>query len=128
VSHPIPTEVETVRVILPWPAKELSPNARAHFMAKSRATKRARHTAWGLMLEALKGRDPKLAGQPVGLNWTFHPKTANRVDDDNALAACKAYRDGIADALGTDDSQFISTIRMGEPVKGGSVLVTVRAA
>jgi hypothetical protein len=31
---------------------------------------------------------------------------AHKRDDDNALAACKAYRDGIADALRMDDCDF----------------------
>ncbi len=34
----------------------------------------------------------------------FHFKENRNRDDDNAAAACKAYRDGIADALRIDDS------------------------
>lgn len=33
----------------------------------------------------------------------FHHATHRNRDDDNAAASCKAYRDGIADALRTDD-------------------------
>lgn len=111
---------------MPWPDKLLSPNARAHWAVKARAVKSARSLGWGLLLEALNGREPKFADGPVGLNWRFHPKTRNTPDDDNALASCKAYRDGMADALGVDDSRFVSTYQMGSPVKGGAVIVTIR--
>lgn len=115
-----------VVVTLPWPDRMLSPNARGHWAKKARAVRTAREAAWALMLEALKGRTTDFGNRAVGLNWQFHPKTANKPDDDNALASCKAYRDGLADALGVNDANFISTIRMGEPVKGGAVIVTVR--
>jgi crossover junction endodeoxyribonuclease RusA len=49
-------------------------------------------------------------------------------DGDNAQSACKAFRDGIADALGIDDSKFTTTYSISEPVKGGAVIVTVRSA
>jgi hypothetical protein len=38
----------------------------------------------------------------------FYPKTKRKVDDANCLAAFKSYRDGIADALGVNDSMFQS--------------------
>jgi crossover junction endodeoxyribonuclease RusA len=78
------------------------------------------------MLEALGGRKPDWTG--VSIHWEFHPKTATRPDDDNCIASCKAYRDGIADALGIDDAKFTTTHTMGQPVKGGAVNVTVRQA
>lgn len=115
-----------VRLVLPWPDRLLSPNARAHHFARSRAAKGARKTAWGLTLAALKGWTPPW--QAVALHWEFHPKTANRPDDDNAESSCKAYRDGIADALGIDDAKFTTTRSFGQPVKGGAVFVTARAA
>ena len=59
---------------------------------------------------------------------TFCPPDHRRRDLDNIIASMKAANDGIADALGIDDSRFISTYSMGSPVKGWAVLVTVRAA
>lgn len=50
-----------------------------------------------------------------------------RMDDDNAIAACKGLRDGVAAGLGINDRQ----IRQGEmrQVRGdGSVTVTLREA
>lgn len=77
-----------------------------------------------MTLEALGGRKPDWTG--VHLRWEFHPKTANKPDDDNAQASCKPYRDGIADALGINDANFTTTYSMAEPVKGGAVHVTIR--
>ncbi len=113
-----------VVVTLPWPLRSLSPNARAHWADKASAAKRCRKIAWALTLEALGGNKPEW--QRVSLAWEFHPKTANKPDDDNAQSSCKAYRDGIADALGINDSKFETTYSMGSPVKGGAVVVTVR--
>jgi crossover junction endodeoxyribonuclease RusA len=59
---------------------------------------------------------------------TFCPPDKRRRDRDNLIASMKAATDGIADALGTDDSKFIVTYAMGSPVKGGSVEVTIARA
>jgi crossover junction endodeoxyribonuclease RusA len=58
----------------------------------------------------------------------FCPPDYRRRDRDNLIASMKAATDGLADALGIDDSKFITSYRMGQPVKGGAVLVTVRQA
>ena len=44
---------------------------------------------------------------------------------DNLISATKALRDGLMDALGVDDSRFVVTYEMGEPVKGGAVQVEI---
>jgi hypothetical protein len=46
------------------------------------------------------------AAPPVYTTYSlaFHYKKNRNRDDDNAAASCKAYRDGIADALRIDDS------------------------
>jgi crossover junction endodeoxyribonuclease RusA len=41
------------------------------------------------------------------------------------IASHKAAQDGIADALGIDDSKFECSYRLGEPVKGGAVRVEI---
>lgn len=115
-----------IALSLPWPAKILWPNGRGHWAAKAAATKIARTAAWALTLEAIGRHKP--TWQRVKLSWTFHPKTANRVDDDNAAASAKAYRDGIAQALGIDDQNFTATYEIGSPIKGGLVRVTLEEA
>lgn len=112
---------------LPFPAKILWPNGRGHHMAKHRATKKHRQWAHDATLAALHGaRWPRLAR--VQWSVTVYPKTANPIDADNAVAAMKAYQDGIADALKINDSLFDApTIHFAEPVKHGKVVVSIEA-
>jgi crossover junction endodeoxyribonuclease RusA len=126
VSHPIPTEVETVR--LNWPAPGLNPNSRLHWSRKSRLVKTARQAAWGATLEKFGSLNRLPKGSRVYLEMVFCPPDKRRRDADNIIASLKASLDGISDALGIDDSKFVSTYSMGEPVKGGAVIVTVRSA
>lgn len=111
---------------LPFPHKALWPNGRPHWAAKSRETKKHRQWAHTAMLAELRGG--KHDGSPVTLRATFHPKTAHKVDKDNAGASLKAYQDGIAQALGMDDSAFGQPIvHIAEPRKGGAVIIEVEA-
>lgn len=47
----------------------------------------------------------------TGYTLTFYLPDARNRDDDNLAAACKAYRDGIADALQMDDSALALAAR-----------------
>lgn len=47
----------------------------------------------------------------TGYTLTFYLPDARSRDDDNLAAACKAYRDGIADALQIDDSTLALAAR-----------------
>jgi crossover junction endodeoxyribonuclease RusA len=107
---------------LPWPSPILSPNGRAHWAKKAKAVKAAREAAHWLTWNHV-GRN--MGWQGVQLSVTFCPPDRRRRDDDNATGAFKAYRDGIADALGIDDHKFKPTYAWGEPVKGGAVLVEI---
>lgn len=111
----------SVALALPWPPKELSPNARAHWRKKAKAAKSYRTTCHIMTKQA---RIVAPEGK-VHLVLTFCPPDRRRRDDDNCLASMKSGRDGIADALGIDDSRFETTIRMGEPRPGGAVLVWI---
>lgn len=97
-------------ITLPIPVKSLCPNGRAHWRTKATATKAHRALAKVRTLEALGGQP---APRFTGYSLTFYFKNVRGRDDDNATASCKAYRDGIADALGVDDN----TLRLlGEPI------------
>jgi crossover junction endodeoxyribonuclease RusA len=95
-------------ITLPIPDKKLWPNntvgTMGQRMAKSTATRKARHHAYLATYEEI--RKGRLSGMPSmkGYTLAFFYKDARRRDDDNAQASCKAYRDGIADALGVDDN------------------------
>jgi crossover junction endodeoxyribonuclease RusA len=111
---------------LPWPDKALSPNARPHW-ARLAAARRYAHTE-GLVAtkQALAGRayTPPDSG-PITVALTFCPKVARVRDRDNFQAACKAYLDGIAQALGVNDSRFYVVSDWGEKRRGGAVVVTI---
>jgi crossover junction endodeoxyribonuclease RusA len=105
-------------ITLPWPPKELSPNARVHFMAKARATKAYKFDCWATLAahrSALRGR--------TDFKVTFHPPSARHFDRDNLIARFKAGQDALSDITGIDDSKFVMTYARGEPIKGGQVVI-----
>ena len=105
---------------LPLPASGISPNARrgeSRFAAirKSKMIKAHR------LLAKLTAGNALLEHGLYGFQWAgysleFFWKTAAFRDDDNADASCKAYRDGIADALGIDD-RSLRKIRLSSHAK-----------
>lgn len=114
-------EIGPVR--LPWPSPVLSPNHRGHWAPKAKAVRMARTYAAWLVKEQCSTK-PGWDGASVSI--TFCPPNKRRRDRDNLIASLKAATDGIADALGIDDSRFETTYRMGDIVKGGAVIVTIK--
>src|SRR5690606_37950000 len=112
---------------LPWPARELSPNARCHWAKKARAAKAAKEEGYYAMLEAkLRNGERALEG-PIELLLILRPPDKKRRDDDNVLASLKNFRDGVFAALGVDDSKVRRTvIEWGDPTPGGRVVMTVQ--
>ena len=111
-----------IDLMLPWPPKVLSPNARSHWATKSRAAKTYRYACFLLCrqagLSAPKGR--------ALLSLEFIPPDRRRRDDDNCIAAFKSGRDGVAQALGIDDSRFVTQLQISsETIKGGAVRVRI---
>lgn len=94
-----------MRIDLPFPAKELWPNGRAHWAVVSKQKKLARKAAWGA---AMAKRDRvQLTNGLLPIRITCYPKAKGPAPDrDNIVASAKAYIDGIADALGIDDKHF----------------------
>lgn len=63
---------------------------------------------------------------PVHVSLTFHPADKRRRDLDGCIASCKAYLDGLADALGVDDNRFTLSARMSQIcAHGGEVKIEV---
>ena len=110
-------------LILSWPPAALSPNGRTHWAKKAKAAKTYRTEAWALAKAA------KLIAPdgPLGLAIEFYPPDARRRDLDNMLASVKHAIDGIAEAIGVDDSRFSYTITRRDPIKGGRVSIVVMA-
>jgi len=113
-----------VIIDLPWPPKELNPNARTHWAKKNQIAQRYKAECRLLTIHA---RMQVPEGSLV-LDIEFVPPNRQRRDDDNCLAAFKSGRDGIASALGIDDSRFSTRFRLAaDPVKGGMVRVRLYA-
>lgn len=112
-------------VTLPWPTPCLSPNARGHWSKKASAAAKARRDA-AILCQMNGVRALPWGGMNVALE--FRAPTRRAYDLDNALSSCKSLLDGIADASGIDDSRWAYSIKRGEPVKGGAVVVTLTAS
>jgi crossover junction endodeoxyribonuclease RusA len=116
------------RIELPWPAKELSPNARGHWAKMARFKKGAREFAyWTLMQTGMRTVYIEWLNDVPQITITFCPPDKRRRDLDNAIASFKSAQDGIADALGIDDSRWAVSYRFGDVVKGGRVVVQLNA-
>lgn len=116
---------------LPWPDKALSSNSRIDRRTSTRIRQAARDTGFYLAKEAMQKAGVR--SYPFGftrfaVSFTFRAANMRRYDLDNALSRCKAYSDGIALATGVDDSRWDQvTLRRGEPVDGGCVVVEIEA-
>jgi len=105
--------------IIPWPPKNLNPNARPHWRTKAACVKVYRAQAYYLTKSA------HVSSNALVVGLVFRPPDKRHRDLDNCLASFKAALDGIADALGVNDNQFKLSLSMGTPVKGGSVEITI---
>jgi len=122
---------EALSLILPWPDKRLSPNARVHWRTKAAATRRARRITTKLCMEAGLRRDlvrPLTDKTRVHLTITFYAPNRRRRDDDNLIAAFKPYRDALANHLLIDDSLFVCHYALCGPASHypkGAVVVSI---
>ena len=114
-------------LVLPWPPKTLSPNARQHWASLARAKKAYRsRCAWAARAQGLQRiENAAKADLRAFMALTFCPPDKRARDLDNLIAAMKSGMDGLVDVLGIDDSKWGLSIQWGEPRKGGAVLVAV---
>lgn len=118
-----------MKIVLPWPDRRLSPNARVNWRAKAGPKKKARADAtiatYGALDRGLRDVRAALSGEhPIPLTIRFYPPDARRRDRDNAQASLKHALDGIADALAVDDYRFRPTYEFAAPEAPGRVEVT----
>ena len=110
-----------MEIMLPWPPKELSPNARVHWAVKNRAVKLYRdNCAW-----LTKAAGVRVDWEGTVHVWiTFFPPDRRHRDMDNCISSGKSLFDGVAQAIGVNDKRFrIHPHLSDEVVKGGSVVV-----
>ena len=118
-----------MKIILPWPSPKLAPNRRngKHWTVTHAAKLSAFGDAATLTMQALRATGYQApAYGPIGLTLTFCPPDRRRRDLDGLLSACKASLDAVAQVIGVDDVRFEPvTLRRGEPIKGGAVVLEV---
>jgi crossover junction endodeoxyribonuclease RusA len=107
---------------LPWPPAKLSPNGSHGSHWAWAAAGRKYHRDCSILLKTQSV--PKLfVDGPVMIELIYCPPTKRLCDLDNLLARTKHGIDALAEALGVDDQIFEYTLRRGNPVKQGKVLV-----
>lgn len=122
-----------MKIILPWPDAKLNPNRSKgmHWASTTALRKSARTSAGFLAHQAMAADRGSLRGSPdtLPLTITFVQPDRRARDRDNLLAALKPSLDGVADALGVNDSQFDPiTIRREYGPKPGSVVIEIEPA
>ena len=114
-----------MRIILPWPTSDLSPNARGHWAIKARAKKAYRTACAAQARSQGLGR---IYAEQLHLKITFVPPNRRARDLDNLLASLKSGLDGLCDVLGVDDSKWSIEISKADDRIGGFVEIEVKAA
>lgn len=92
-----------VAVDLPWPSRDLHPNARVHWARRAKAAKAARRDAVWAAKAAGFGR---MEADTLSVTVTFSPPNNRAHDVDGLLSNVKSYLDGIADVIGVDDRNW----------------------
>lgn len=113
-----------MKVTLPYPPAKLSPNKRLHWAARAQIVAKYRREC-RILTRGKIDIAPWAGPEPMPVQITFHPPDKRRRDRDNMIAAFKAGADGVADAIGVDDADWSPTYAVGEPVKGGCVIVKI---
>lgn len=116
-------------VRLPWPHKDLNPNARVHHQARARVAAVAKEAAWVDTLNQLSVHQRKALSERETLHLaiTFRPPDHHKRDLDNMLAAAKSTLDGFAHACLIDDYKFSLSLTRGDPIKGGEIHLFIPA-
>lgn len=116
-----------MEIILPWPDRRLHPNSRCHWAVKRKATKAARgYAATSAYLHGLCRVQWPEGRLHVWIDG--YPPDRRRRDHDGFLSSLKASLDGIADALGVNDSRFVPHPWIKDEVrKGGEVRIRITA-
>lgn len=102
-----------------WPPRECSPNWRGHWSKRAKAAKQYKHSCFVLAKEAKLAVDWE---GPVYLWIKFNPPSRRTHDIDNCIAQIKNGIDGLALALGVNDSRFKIAPWISDHVAGSVVV------
>ncbi len=121
-------QLDRLTITLPWPDTSLMPNRKngKHWGSTQAAKVRARQDAYLATKSALGTNKLADKGQ-YPMRVTFVAPDRIRRDWDNLAAAGKASYDGIAQALGIDDSLFlpVTVDKAVDTQKQGFVIVEI---
>lgn len=120
-------------ITLPWPPAMLSPNDRPpHWAVLYRAKKAYREACyWQAMEQGV--RPNQQYKPPLTAVVEYYPPDRRKRNRDNMIGASKSGLDGLADALGVPDEDWILTFEFpedspGVPTIGGMLKVLVTEA
>ncbi len=112
-----------MRIELPFPAASLSGHAKGNAQWKKIADTKS-HREWARLATLAAGQLELPSEGDISLSITFTP--ANRRGDRlNFPNRIKPYADGIADALGINDSRFLPSYHFTDPEAPGRVVLEV---
>ncbi|MGB2336255.1 MAG: hypothetical protein ACPH5V_03015 [Alcanivorax sp.] len=93
-------------IVLPWPDRKLHPNSRVHWAPLAKAKKAAKRDAF-LVAKSVGWDKVEWPDGRLHVWIDGYAKDRRRRDHDGFLASLKAQLDGIAMAMGVDDSRFV---------------------
>ncbi len=108
-------------IMLPFPPASLSGHAKGHWRAKSAPT--AKHREWARLATLAAAPTIPVSGD-IRILIRFVPPD-RRGDRTNFPNRMKAALDGIATALGVNDSRFLPRYEFAEPQKPGWAAVYI---
>jgi crossover junction endodeoxyribonuclease RusA len=112
-------------IVLPWPSRDLHPNARGHWSKRAKAAKAARYEA-GVRTLGAGWQGATLPEGRIHVWIDAYPPDRRHRDTDGVLSSLKAALDGIADVLGVNDRLFVPhPFLHDEPRKGGEVRIRI---
>ena len=107
---------------LPWPNAVLNPNNHKHWKAKMKPAKAQKTTAFALTKQA---NLTPFKTHKIHVIVDFYAEDRRHRDSDNFLTALKSGLDGVALAMGIDDSRFIHHAQIVEEIsKPPKVILT----
>lgn len=114
----------TIELTLPWPPRELSPNARLHWSKVAVAKRKYRAACWALTLNASPSFIPQKSDSKLRVHLLFVAPDRRSYDLDGLLSRMKSGLDGVADALKVNDKRFRPSIDISDDI-GGMVKVRI---
>ena len=108
--------MRSIQLRLSWPPRGLSPNARVNVFSKNNMFQRAKYESYIECRRAMvqagipsinpKGGKSLQTGGHLNMTLICTPPLLRYHDEDNLIANCKAYFDGIAEAAQINDHLF----------------------